>query len=229
MLIVANWKMNGSKTLVQDCLSYWQSAPTKHTVVLCPPFPLLDCALHHSRFVKIGAQTCHHAEKGAYTGQVSVPQLKEMGCDYVLVGHSECRQHMLETNEQILKKATLVLEHGMTPIICVGETLEHYEKGISQDVVDAQLQACLPSSPNFFIAYEPVWAIGTGKTATENDITKMHTFIAERFESLGILYGGSVTAQNASQILSLPHVRGLLVGGSSLKKEDFHQIINTQP
>ncbi len=228
MLIVANWKMNGSISLLKECLKKWQSQPTDNTIVVCPPFPYLQCAQENSRFIKIGGQTCHDHEKGAYTGHVSVLHLKETGCTYGLVGHSERRLHDGETSEQVRKKASLLLDHGITPIICVGETLEQYEQEISEEVVKEQLQESIPPcAENIFIAYEPVWAIGTGKTATDIDIAQMHAFINNHFPSQGILYGGSVTAENAGRILKLPHVQGVLVGGASLKKDDFFQIIHS--
>lgn len=226
-IIVANWKMNGSLGFID---TYFQNLLwcEKHTVVFCPPFPYLakvDSLLTKENYF-LGAQNCHTHDSGAFTGEVSSKMLADMGCQYVIIGHSERRHQQGETNETVHQKNQQVLQSNMVPIICVGETLEDRQANQHLHVVREQLTESLPSSGNVIIAYEPVWAIGTGLTATLADICEMHQMIAEQCQfQHKILYGGSVTAENVADILAQPFVEGVLVGGASLKPEVFSQII----
>ncbi|OJX13174.1 MAG: triose-phosphate isomerase [Caedibacter sp. 37-49] len=240
-LIVGNWKMNGTqesaRDLAADLAEKWFATPSCHQIVVCPPFPYLSITLNRLFGTEIacGAQDCSIYEKGAYTGEVSAFMLKDIGCDYVIVGHSERRQHHRETSELVCQKAEIACKSGLIPIICVGETLADREGQKTLEVLEEQLKTSIPViDQGFAIAYEPVWAIGTGKTATTAAILEVHTFIRtwlqknrKKAADALILYGGSVTDQNAQEIMSLAHVDGVLVGGASLKAETFWQIIQS--
>ena len=181
-----------------------------------------------------GGQNCHHENSGAHTGDISAAMLKDAGCEWVLLGHSERRINHQETSTLIAEKASLAISHGLKTMICVGETLEERENGQAFDIVSTQLKDSLPADfpvNKFAIAYEPVWAIGTGKVASPADIQAMHEHIHNQLISLHqdytkieILYGGSVKPSNAQEILELPYVGGALVGGASLTVEDFSAI-----
>jgi triosephosphate isomerase len=164
----------------------------------------------------LGAQNIHQQLKGAYTGEVSVPMLVEFSVKYCLVGHSERRQHFHETNSDVRAKAETCLEANITPIICIGETLEQYETNQTTAVLERQLTECLPSGPGFWMAYEPVWAIGTGKTPTTDEISEVHSMLREKLPNTTLLYGGSVNGDNAATIFAISNVDGALVGGASL-------------
>ena len=238
-LIAANWKMNGTqefaRDLAADLAEKWHANPSSHQIVFCPPFPYLSITLNRLFGTKIvcGGQDCSKHEKGAYTGEVSAFMLKDIGCGYVIVGHSERRQHHQETSQLVHQKAETALKADLKPIICIGETLADREGQKTLKVLEEQLQNSVPESDQeLAIAYEPVWAIGTGKTATTNEILEVHAFIRswlqknrKKASSAPILYGGSVTDQNAQEILSLENVDGVLVGGASLKIETFWQIV----
>ena len=228
-LIVANWKMNGSFSLLDDCLSDWQTRDLIHDLVLCPPFTLLDKAHKaiRSKKISLGGQDCHSKPLGAFTGDISASHLKEVGCAYVILGHSERRLHHGEANELVKAKAECACEFNIKPIICVGENLFERNQGKTLGVLKEQLLASMPSlNKEFLIAYEPLWAIGTGKAASLRDIEEVHLFLREEVGPLvPLLYGGSVTSQNYKDILSLPGVEGVLVGGASLKKEDFGRML----
>ncbi len=227
-LIVANWKMNGTIASTQALL---QTLPAHDNVVICPPFPLISLVAKLG-FIT-GAQDCHAEECGAYTGEVSVELLRDVGCSYVILGHSERRQYYHETNKCVADKAQTAQKAGLKTIICIGETQEEYEAGQTLDVIKDQLINSLPTDfkeENTVIAYEPVWAIGSGKVPSEQDISSVHTFISETLrkafeKNLRILYGGSVKAHNAGAIMRLPHVDGVLVGGASLIADEFKGII----
>lgn len=227
-LIVANWKMNGSLSFI---VSYFQDLGSSDLseVVFCPPFPYLN-AVRNCFFAEsytLGAQDCHALDTGAFTGNVSALMLKDMGCKYVILGHSERRHYHGETNKAVKQKSQAALKHEIIPIICVGETLEDRQSKKHLDTVKQQLTESIPETiDTVVIAYEPVWAIGTGLTATLEDIVEMHQMIATHVAGkYRILYGGSVTANNAGEILSQPNVDGVLVGGASLKPELFTQIM----
>ena len=235
-LIVGNWKMNGSRAggeALARAIAAGAGA-SGSLIVCCPPFPLLaevGQALQGSP-VKLGAQDCHEAEKGAFTGDVSAELLAELGATYVIVGHSERRAQHGETSPLVAKKAAAALRAGLIPIICIGETPEIREAGHAEDTVCAELELSLPEitqGQQIVVAYEPIWAIGTGKTCGSSEITAMHARLRETLEKRGlqdtpILYGGSVKAENAAEILALPNVDGALVGGASLEAEGFLRI-----
>jgi triosephosphate isomerase len=200
-------------------------------LLVCPPAVHLAAvaqALAGSS-VALGGQDCHQAKQGAHTGDVSAPMLRDIGATWVILGHSERRQNHGETDELIREKTLAAVEAGLTPIVCVGETADQRAGGQETEVVGWQLAGSLPKPFTGVVAYEPVWAIGTGKTATDQDVATMHAFIrdelARQFGDAGqgilILYGGSVRPANAASLLAVPHVGGALVGGASLKAEDF--------
>ncbi|MBN9412786.1 MAG: triose-phosphate isomerase [Candidatus Paracaedimonas acanthamoebae] len=238
-LIVANWKMNGtqefSRDLAADLAEKWFANPSPHQIVVCPPFSYLSIVLNRLFGTEIacGAQDCSVHEKGAYTGEISSLMVRDIGCRYVIVGHSERRHHHQETSALVRQKAESALKVGLKPIICIGETLAEREDQKTLKILEDQLTASVPEgNQEMAIAYEPVWAIGTGKTATSKEILEVHAFIRSWMQKnrqngsdMPILYGGSVTDQNAQEILSLENVDGVLVGGASLKSESFWQIV----
>lgn len=195
--------------------------------LICAPYPFLGFV----NAVMRGAQDCSVHDKGAFTGEVSAAMLASMGCGYCIVGHSERRTMHHETDDMIREKAKQCLANGIKAIICVGETLEQREQGLAFDIVDRQIRNCLPDEADAFnsvIAYEPVWAIGTGHAATEDDVADMHLQIRRLLKTLlasgdqmRIIYGGSVKPSNAESLLHLDNVDGALIGGASLKAEDF--------
>ncbi len=213
--------------------------PIRHAdVVLCPPATLLQAiaGILQNTLVHLGGQDCHAEAHGAFTGNISAAMLSDAGCNHVILGHSERRQHEKETSALIAKKAAIAHKNNLTVILCIGETEAEHQSGKTLDVIKSQLHASLPlsaTSLNTVIAYEPVWAIGTGKNATTNDIETCHRFILSELKQLPafksqlprILYGGSVKPANAAEILRTQGVDGLLVGGASLKAEDFLAII----
>jgi len=241
-LIVGNWKMNGLRTdgvALAAALAARVKAGTRSSVVVCPPFTLIDRvgqAVAGSG-IGLGAQDCAAKASGAFTGDVAAPMLADAGCTWVILGHSERRAGHAESDAQVLAKTEAAEAAGLITIVCVGETLAEREAGRAFDVVAGQLAGSLPQarpgtpSGRWVVAYEPVWAIGTGKTATADDIAAMHRHIREclgrRHGDLGglsVLYGGSVKADNAATILALPGVDGALVGGASLKADEFWAI-----
>jgi triosephosphate isomerase len=235
-LIAGNWKMNGTvssaRTLATAIAA--KHAAAKADVALCPPAPLLSTVgeVLAGSTVCLGAQDCHFNEKGAHTGDTSAQLLMDMGCTYVIVGHSERRADHGETDGQVKAKATAALKAGLIPIVCVGETDAQREKGETAAVIARQVQGSLPegaTAQNCVIAYEPVWAIGTGKTATTADIAAVHAQIKSLCPGPRILYGGSVKGSNAAAILGTAGVSGALVGGASLDADDFWRIIEACP
>lgn len=240
-LIVANWKMNGTQEFARDLTAAlaekWFATSSPHQIVVCPPFPYLAITLNRLFGTEIacGAQDCSPHEKGAYTGDVSASMVKDLGCEYVIVGHSERRHQHQETSELVRHKAESACKAGVVPVICVGETLADREGNQTLYVLEEQLQKSIPEGEHTLaIAYEPVWAIGTGKTANSVEIEEVHTFIRswlkenrEKMAHIPLLYGGSVTDQNAQEILALSNVNGVLVGGASLKAESFWKIIQS--
>lgn len=219
-LIVGNWKMNG---LTADSLDRaGKLAASGLHMVVCPPATQIAAVAAAVKGSKVlwGGQDCSAQGPGAFTGDIAAEMLKELGCSYVIVGHSERRQHHGETSAQVKAKAAKALAAGLTPIVCVGEVLAEREAGKHEAVVGQQLAESVPEG-NVVIAYEPVWAIGTGKVASPEDIRAMHAFIRGKAGALPILYGGSVKADNAREILHTPNVDGVLVGGASLKPDEF--------
>lgn len=241
-IVAANWKMNHVAQDAQVFFSTLFSDPIYQkgtvSVVVCPPAPLLHTAapyLDKPRFY-LGAQTVHELPKGAFTGEISVSLLVDAGCKTVLVGHSERRHLYGESNGLVAKKAIAAAHAGLTPIFCVGETLVDREGGKTFQVIRNQLNALFQDVPflaPFVIAYEPVWAIGTGQVATPEQAQEVHAFIhqllcehiGEKGKSVPILYGGSVTPENATSLLCQPDINGALVGGASLKANSFLQIM----
>jgi triosephosphate isomerase len=239
-LIAGNWKMNGTlaagQALVKgvlEGLSADASLLEHCDFVVCPPFvhlPVMNYALQKSA-VALGGQDCALTEDGAYTGDISAAMLKDIGCAYVILGHSERRQHHGETDKEVAAKAKLAHARGLITIICAGETEAEREQGREKEVVGRQLKEAIPScatAQNTVIAYEPVWAIGTGKTATPDDVAAMHRFIRESLKEqladsaqMRILYGGSVKPDNAAALMAVEHVDGALIGGASLKADQY--------
>jgi triosephosphate isomerase len=232
-LIAGNWKMHGlsadAVALARDVAA--GAAGLACDLLVCPPFVHLAAvaqALSGSA-VAVGGQDCHQAKQGAHTGDISAPMLRDVGATWVVLGHSERRQNHGETDELVREKTLAAVEAGLTPIVCVGETADQRSGGQETEIVGWQLAGSLPKPFTGVVAYEPIWAIGTGKTATEADVAAMHAFIREelvrQFGDAGhgilILYGGSVRPANATSLLAVPHVGGALVGGASLKAEDF--------
>jgi triosephosphate isomerase len=242
-IIAGNWKMNGTipqtKALLQDILAMYIPS-SQVMVVVCPPFPALEIAsqMLQGKEIKLGAQDMSPFRQGAYTGDVSADMLLTAGAEYVILGHSERRQYHAETDELINEKVKTALATGLIPIICVGELLEQREADQTEDIIGRQVNGVLSGlTPDqiarVVIAYEPVWAIGTGKTATPEQAQAVHTFIRQTVAqrnrdvamALPILYGGSVKSDNAVGLLHQPDIDGALVGGASLKAKDFVQII----
>lgn len=243
-LIAANWKMHktiGEAVSFTEDLQKETAPSVDREVVIAPPFTALDAVrrtISRPDF-KLAAQNCHCEEQGAFTGEISAVMLKDAGCDYAIIGHSERRHLFGETDDVVHRKLVAVFRHGMVPILCVGETLEQREDGSTFKVVDAQVQqAVLGLNPQearlLVIAYEPVWAIGTGKTATPGQAQEVHAFIRERYGALcdksvanatRILYGGSVKPDNVDSLMDQPDIDGLLVGGASLEVNSFKRIV----
>lgn len=238
--IVANWKLNGnidfSKNYGKKLDQFLSKQSIKDTVkvIVCPPFPFLQPLFLESKEKDffVGSQDCSAFESGAHTGDVSAEMVRESGAKYSLVGHSECRDKVGMKDKEIRDKIICAWKASIVPILCVGESLKERRLGIEKDFVREQVEKALKSSDNLdklLIAYEPIWAIGTGKTATIEDIESMHQFIKDipvlKEKKVPVLYGGSVKPDNAKQILSLPSVHGVLVGGASLDLLAFQRII----
>ncbi len=236
-LIVANWKMNATlestREFCQQITSLIQGNETQNTLVICPPALYLKSLKNDLKNsdIKTGAQDCSASSEGAYTGEISARMLDDIGCEYVLVGHSERRHYHKESNELLSQKIQRALDAGLHPILCIGESEDDHEAGRTQDVLREQLKVlgAFKGNKSIVLAYEPIWAIGTGKVATLEDIQNTCAFIKETLFneyalSSPILYGGSVKGNNASSILSLPATDGVLVGGASLKATEFWEI-----
>ena len=242
-VIAGNWKMN---MLPNEAIEFIDKfAPlvkdTENEVILCVPYTDLFYALltAQNTNIKIGAQNMHFEEKGAYTGEVSGKMLKSIGVEYVIIGHSERRQYFNETDETVNKKIKSALLHGLKPIVCVGETLEQREAGETEKIVTNQIAKAFEgiaseNLENIIVAYEPIWAIGTGKTATKEDanntIMQIRKKLAEIYgqneaEGVIIQYGGSVKSSNAKELFEMSDIDGGLVGGASLKAEEFSKIV----
>jgi len=243
-VIAGNWKMNKDVFESADLINGLKKGleKAKAEVIICPPYTSLVIAqqLLKGSSIKLGAQDVSVHDDGAFTGEISVKMLKSVGCEYVIVGHSERRQYFQESNELINQKAKKVLAAGMKTIICVGETLEEREKNITDKVITAQVKGVLSGLTQadldrVIIAYEPVWAIGTGKTATTQQAEDVHQLIRKLVaqlyawpvaEKLIIQYGGSVKPENAKELLNQADIDGALVGGACLKADSFAAIIN---
>ncbi|MDO4571740.1 MAG: triose-phosphate isomerase [Clostridia bacterium] len=243
-IIAGNWKMNmtpgEAEQLVMALVPLVQDA--KCEVVVCPPYVDLITVgrLIAGTNIRLGAQSVHWAPKGAFTGEISADMLLATGVSYAIVGHSERRQFFGETDESVNKRARAALSAGITPIICVGETLEQREKGVTGTIVSKQTVAALAGfeaaeAARVVIAYEPIWAIGTGKTATAQDANDTIAVIRGAVKSvygeevaglLRIQYGGSMNPKNAAELMAMPEIDGGLIGGASLKAEDFAKVVN---
>lgn len=235
--IIGNWKMNGTQADLKEWFATYSAQPELKGVSfgLCPPAPLIPSLVAHApQGFLCGGQDCHSEAKGAFTGDTSAALLKDLGCQTVIVGHSERRTDHKESDALVKAKAQAADQAGLRPIICIGETLAEREAGKTIDVLTTQLQGSVPDSmgpQGCLLAYEPVWAIGTGKTPTLQEITEAHQAIRQWFQAnrpgLGdvpLLYGGSVKPENAQEILSLMNVDGALVGGASLQAASLYAI-----
>ncbi len=243
-LVIGNWKMHGVQAearalavAVRDGLKRKVAV----TVVVCPPFTALSVVAEilSGSAIALGAQTCHFESSGAHTGEIAIPMLAELGCRYVLAGHSERRQEMGESDEQINRKVQAVLAGGLTPVLCVGETADERRQGLTFTTVEGQLRAGLAGVPadavaKIVLAYEPVWAIGSGLHATPGQAAEVHGYLRglaselaskETAQGLSILYGGSVKGDNAETLLAEPEIDGALVGGASLRAQEFLAIV----
>lgn len=244
--VIGNWKMNGSVSGTLDFLNLihtpelGKDGDTKRissTIkpVICPPFPLLPLFANHlsQSEIALGAQNCSDKLEGAFTGEVSSELLCDFNCTYVILGHSERRQLFGESNDFIKAKVETAQSMGLNTVICVGETLNQRETGQTVETILKQTFACLPESLNpvkTLIAYEPIWAIGTGKVATIDDIAQVHAPLKAALKEkyvvdIPVLYGGSVNSKNSTQLLEHPLINGVLVGGASLKAEEFLQMV----
>lgn len=240
-LIAGNWKMNGlaedAKTLAEGLKALGEGAQPSCDLLVCPPFPYLALvaqALAGSR-ISVGGQDCHGATAGAHTGDTAAPMLRDVGCSYVIVGHSERRSDHGETDAQVRAKAEAALAAGLAPIVCVGETEKERDADQTLTVIGRQVKGSVPAgmeAGRLVVAYEPVWAIGTGRTATAAEVARVHAeirrllvgLVGEGAEKVRILYGGSVKPDNAAELLSQANVDGALVGGASLDAEAFWAI-----
>jgi triosephosphate isomerase len=237
-LVAGNWKMNGLTASAAELGQMCDANPSNCDVLICPPYPLIGrfVGAAGNAHIEIGAQDCHTAESGAHTGDVSAALLADVGATAVIVGHSERRADHGESSALVRAKAEAATTHGLTAIICVGETLEQREAGGAEELVVAQMLDSVPdgaTAANTVIAYEPVWAIGTGKVPTSEQIGAMHAALraalVEKFgegDGMRILYGGSVKPTNAAEIFAIADVDGGLIGGASLKATDFLGIVS---
>ena len=237
-LIVGNWKLNGNRLTNTELLAgIAEAGPYLADVAVCAPFPYLsEVALSlQGTHIGWGAQACSAHETGAYTGEVSAAMLSEFGCRYVIVGHSERRAYHAESDQVVADKAKIALKHGLTPIVCVGETLAEREAGNTDGVVKRQMSAVIHTMGHcisqIVVAYEPIWAIGTGKTATPEQAQAVHALLRSQLHAatpksleMQILYGGSVKPENATALFSQPDIDGGLIGGASLKAAEFAAI-----
>lgn len=244
-IVAGNWKMYKDKSETIELISQLKEklsrAQVKTQVIICPPFTSIELAgeLIKNTNIRLGAQNVHSEVEGAFTGEVSAKMLKSFGVEFVIIGHSERRTYFNETDDFINKKIKRAIEYGIKPIFCLGETLAERESGKTFNVVESQLRNGLRNISEselkeIVIAYEPVWAIGTGKTATPQQAEEVHSFLREKIgemynksiaEEIRILYGGSVKPENARELFSQPDIDGGLVGGACLKADSFYQII----
>lgn len=244
-VIAGNWKMNNGINetvgLISEIKKELSGKKILAEVIICPPFINLETAkaLLKNSTIKLGAQNLYFEESGAFTGEISAPMLKSVGCEFVIIGHSERRTIFGESDQVVNKKIKTAIKNGLKPIFCVGETLEEREKGVTFKVIETQITDGLNGIDegeleNLIVAYEPVWAIGTGRNATPQQAQEVHSFIRELISKLYsqtfatqlvIQYGGSVKADNAKELLSQPDIDGALVGGACLKADSFVKII----
>jgi triosephosphate isomerase (TIM) len=245
-LIAGNWKMNTTAEEAMEISSKIKAAfpydYNKIAILLCPPFTSIHSVsgIIQGTSIALGGQNCYYEPKGAFTGEISINMLGHLGCSHIIVGHSERRKYFHENDDIINKKAIAVLSGNLKPIICIGETLEERQEGKTFDILQTQLEQCLKNistdnSEKITIAYEPVWAIGTGLAATPAQIAEAHHFIRQKLieifpvhgQQILIQYGGSVDSSNCKSILGIENVGGALVGGASLKPDVFIDIIKS--
>ena len=239
-IIAGNWKMYKTLTEAVDFARELKPQVAEvhdRSIVVCAPYPVLKdvCDVVCSTNVGLGAQDLFWEDEGAYTGEVSAPMLKAVGCQYVIIGHSERRQYFGETDETVNKKLFSAIKHNLIPIVCIGETLEQREKNETLKVIERQVDGGFKNVNNshwdsIVIAYEPVWAIGTGKTATPQQAQEVHAYIRKLLprkvaSQVRILYGGSVKPENIEELMAQPDIDGGLVGGASLKVDSFVKLI----
>ena len=236
-LVAGNWKMFGDKNMISEIKKIDQHCnEVRCEVAICPPFPLILSAYEQTKNIQIGAQNCHTDINGAHTGEVSAEMLTEVGAQLIIVGHSERRQDNYESNDIVKLKSEAVHRAGATAVVCIGETLKERERDKTLSVLQEQMLNSLPKNVNplnTVVAYEPVWAIGTGLVPEIDQIRAAHSFIrgflastyGAEAHNVKILYGGSVKGSNAKEIFSISNVNGALVGGASLKSNDFIEII----
>ncbi len=238
-MIAANWKMNKSVRETEEFITSFVPMVKDVTdvdILIAPPFTSLNAAaaLLHKSGVKLAGQNVYYEEKGAFTGEISPVMLLDAGCTSVIIGHSERRQYFSETNEIVNKKIKIARKNGLDVILCIGESLEEREKNKTFEVLEKQLTGSLKDMQldGITIAYEPIWAIGTGKTASPEQANEVHTYIREWLrgynpdsDRVRILYGGSVTPENTKTLMAQPAVNGALVGGASLKPDSFAKIV----
>ena len=240
-MVAGNWKMNGSSDSIKELVEGIKAGlnDTSAEVVVCPPYvylPMVAAAISGSA-AKLSAQNLSDQDGGAFTGEVAGPMLKDIGCEYVVIGHSERRTLYGETDAVAAVKYSVALRNGLKPIFCIGETLEEREQGVTEKVIARQIDAIInaegvASLANAVLAYEPVWAIGTGKTATPDQAQEVHAFIRDKIATLDsdiaanlrILYGGSMNPGNAAELTAQADIDGGLIGGASLKAADFLSI-----
>jgi len=245
-LLAGNWKMyktSSEAVALVEALKKSCTGISNREILVCPPATSLSTVkdVIHGSNIKLGAQNLHWETQGAFTGEVSGQMLKDVGCHYVVIGHSERRQFFAETDETVNKRMKAAFQHGLIPIVCVGETLQEREKGSAFQVVERQIKQGLAGlesgeSVHLVVAYEPVWAIGTGKTATPQQAQEIHAFIRGLLSVFGkgtadktrILYGGSIKPDNVDSLMAQSDIDGGLVGGASLKADDFTRIIKYQ-
>lgn len=238
-LAAGNWKMNGTAASLAEVAALCSAHPAPACeMLLCPPATLVAAMAQAARgtALKVGGQDCHAKASGAHTGDISAPMLADAGAAYAILGHSERRTDHGETDAEVKAKAEAALAAGLTAIVCIGETEAERDAGVTLDVIGRQVAGSLPdgaAAENTVLAYEPVWAIGTGRTPTLDQIAEVHAFLRARLvarmgaagNGVRILYGGSVKPSNAAEIFAVPHVDGALVGGASLKAADFGPIV----
>lgn len=238
-LAAGNWKMNGTGASLSEVAALLSAHPAPSCeMLLCPPATLVAqmAGLAKGTALRLGGQDCHAKASGAHTGDISAAMLRDAGADYVIVGHSERRTDHAETDAVVQAKAMAAQAAGLVPVVCIGETEAERDAGTTLDVIGRQLHGSVPegsTAATLVLAYEPVWAIGTGRTPTVAQIAEVHAFLRARLtarlgaEAAGvrILYGGSVKPSNATEIFAIPHVDGALVGGASLKAADFGAIV----
>ena len=230
-IFIANWKLNGNSSFLKD---YYEKLKvnSNNCTIICPPSIYLKSNKVNNENLFFGAQDVSYFKDGAYTGELSASMLKDNNIGFCLVGHSERRQYFAEKNNNVNIKSSNLIEENIIPVICIGETLEEKERNLTEEILYTQIKDSIPetaNNKNSLIAYEPVWAIGTGLTPTLDEINQVHQLIKnfdDKFKNFKVLYGGSVKSSNSKEINQLNHVDGCLIGGASLKVDEFNIIIS---